>query len=160
MLSKLCERVFQTLGPGHSECVYQKALITELHESPDYREVEIEKHVPILYECNHTYTLGSCRIDILCYDVANKRRVLIELKVLTGPVSYTVHQQVAKYVRLLEATGVHVDEAYVVNFKQSNTEMGELEFLRTKIPGDPNESQNISQLREVSTVEPGGEGQE
>lgn len=135
LLRGICTYLFNQLGRGHTECVYHKALIAELQACPLVQRVEFEKQVPITYTDSyngHTYTVGSCRVDILYVDVVTEETVLVELKVATSNVGSGAYHQTAKYIRLLKDLDVRVDRAYLINFKQSCSDTEELEFVQVQ----------------------------
>jgi len=110
------EHIFNYLGCQHSENVYQKALVLQL--SKKYHNVETERHVPILYKDldNTTSSLGSERIDI--FITHEGKKYLLELKSQMANIRAIEVAQVQRYNKMLEHTGVEVDESYVINFPQ------------------------------------------
>lgn len=84
--------VYNTLGPGLLESVYQKALVYELSKQPI--KIETEVPVPVVYK-NQKMDLGF-RIDILV-----DRKVLIELKSIEQ-LHEVHHKQVLTYLKLTD----------------------------------------------------------
>jgi len=81
--------VFQELGPGHSEAVYQKAMIVWLNDSNV--RCATEQILPITFR---GVNVGTCRADIVTRDA------VIELKTI-GSITDDVELQIRKYMKLL-----------------------------------------------------------
>ena len=62
------QRVYSTLGIGHSESIYQKALLYELNHCN--LSIDIEKHLNVIYKDSKGYdrVLGSERIDLFIHN--------------------------------------------------------------------------------------------
>jgi len=105
-ISLLAARVYETLGPGFSESMYQKALSQDLSEY--HIEHEMEQIIPVIYK---ETAIGAVRADIVV-----QKKMVIELKRVARITS--VHlQQAEMYARLL-----HLSEIIVINFPcQANT---------------------------------------
>jgi len=84
--------VYNTLGPGLLESVYQKALAYELSKQSIKTETEVP--VPVVYK-NQKMDLGF-RIDILV-----DRKVLVELKSVEQ-LHEVHHKQVLTYLKLTD----------------------------------------------------------
>jgi len=84
--------VYNTLGPGLLESVYQKALAYELSKQPIKTETEVP--VPVVYK-NQKMDLGF-RFDILV-----DRKVLVELKSVEQ-LHEVHHKQVLTYLKLTD----------------------------------------------------------
>lgn len=97
--------VFNTLGPGLLESVYQRALAYEL--SIRDLEVETEIPIPVIYK-SQKMDLGF-RIDILV-----NKKVLIELKSVEE-LHKVHHKQVLTYLKL---TGLKL--GLLINFNSDN----------------------------------------
>jgi GxxExxY protein len=97
--------VFNTLGPGLLESVYQRALAYEL--SIRDLEVETEIPIPVIYK-GQKMDLGF-RIDILV-----NKKVLIELKSVEE-LHKVHHKQVLTYLKL---TGLKL--GLLINFNSDN----------------------------------------
>ena len=121
---RAAQAVARTLGAGHSERMYQKALAMELQKCKGASHT-MEYHVPILYE---QMNIGGERADIMVHD-DQKRAYLIELKATDasiwrgqkppahGDAMPPAHVQILKYVRMLQ-TCDPVCQGYVINFRQ------------------------------------------
>jgi len=130
-LQKVCQTIFQQLGQGHSECVYQKALVLELYNI-GARSVESEKQLPVFYTDtnNVQHTLGSERIDILAR--FNSDIILIELKAtITSPNDANLIQ-LKKYVKGLLQIGIIATDAVIINFSQKK-DVSEVDFNKLNI---------------------------
>lgn len=84
--------VYNTLGPGLLESVYQRALTYELSQHPFKTETEVP--VPVMYK-EQKMDLGF-RIDILV-----DRKVLVELKSVEK-LHEVHHKQVLTYLKLTD----------------------------------------------------------
>ena len=118
LIHNTCDRVYRHLGPGHNECVYQKALLLELYNH-GATSVESEKNVPVFYvdSRNVTHTVGTERIDLLAR--FNGETILIEIKAHTSGIrEHTEVPQLKKYVASLKTLSIHPNLACVVNFSQ------------------------------------------
>tara|TARA_Y100000389_G_scaffold83976_1_gene80585 strand:+ start:21869 stop:22279 length:411 start_codon:yes stop_codon:yes gene_type:complete len=117
-LNALCNSIYTQLGPSHSECVYQTALVLELYNL-SAKSVESEKHVPVFYiDSNNTqHTIGSERIDILVrFDTGVI--FLIELKAVANMNKQNVEQQINKYEKSLHTLNIFPTYKIAVNFPQ------------------------------------------
>ena len=101
--------VYNELGPGLLESVYEEALCHEL--TMRGLKVERQKHVPIIYKGNLLST--DLRLDILVED-----QIVIELKSVEEmkPVFY---KQAKTYLKLLNK---HL--ALLVNFGENDMQLG------------------------------------
>ena len=101
--------VYNTLGPGLLESVYEEALVFELRKRGF--KVERQKEVPIIYKGE--LLMSSLRLDLLVED-----SVVVELKSIKE--FQDVHyKQVLTYLRLL-----HKKLGLLVNFNESDITHG------------------------------------
>ena len=129
LIQNTCDRVYRQLGPGHNECVYQKALLLELYNH-GATSVESEKNVPVFYvdTRNVTHTVGTERIDLLAR--FQDESVLIEIKAHTSGIREHVEiPQLRKYVASLNKLGIHLTVSCVINFSQKQPFVVEHYFL-------------------------------
>ena len=96
----LASKIFQTLGSGFSEAVYQKALSNDLSEHRISHEME--RIIPVLYK---GLQVGSVRADIVVQNA-----MVVELKRVAQITSAHL-QQAQMYARLLR-----VSKIIVINF--------------------------------------------
>jgi len=129
LIHNTCDRVYRQLGPGHNECVYQKALLLELYNS-GATSVESEKNVPVFYvdTRNVQHTVGTERIDLLAR--FQNETILMEIKAHTSGIREHMEvPQLKKYVASLKSLSVHPSIACVVNFSQKQPFVVEYYFL-------------------------------
>jgi len=116
----VCNNIYQQLGAGHSEVVYQTALVLELYNL-GATSVESEKHVPVFFTDTRgaQHTIGNERIDILARFPKDKELVLlIELKAVANMNRASVEHQIGKYVRSLRTLGIVPTCQLAINFPQ------------------------------------------
>jgi GxxExxY protein len=126
-ICKTCQYIFDTIGQGHSEAVYQKALVLELYNKGAH-SVEYEKHVPVYFadSNNITHTIGSERIDIIAR--TGDEIILIELKAVQKLDNFNCMIQIRKYLRSLVVLDIQVTRSYAINFPQRSN-ITEIEYL-------------------------------
>lgn len=114
----ICNSIFSQLGSGHSEVVYQSALILELYNL-GAASVESEKHVPVFFTDtnNIQHTIGNERIDILAR--IHEHIILIELKAVLNLNRSSTEQQIRKYERSLNFMNIVPTHKIVINFPQN-----------------------------------------
>lgn len=142
LLSKIKEsanKVFQQLGPGHSEKIYHKALGYEL--ASNKFNITNEYHVPIKYLDSNgiEHILESERIDIFIHDYPdiyneidsdnlNNKNIILELKAISKTIQDQEKNQVKKYIRQLN--NLKFKYGIVINFPQSFSKpKQEIEFI-------------------------------
>jgi len=116
----VCNNIYQQLGAGHSEVVYQTALVLELYNL-GATSVESEKHVPVFFTDTRgaQHTIGNERIDILARFTSDAEMVLlIELKAVANMNRASVEHQIGKYVRSLRTLGRVPTCQLATNFPQ------------------------------------------
>ena len=89
------EKVWATLGSGHSEIIYQNALRIELSKSKEIHHLSSGRVVPITYE---GFSVGSCVLD-LDFVTNFDQMVILELKSIRALRSDD-HMQILRYTRL------------------------------------------------------------
>ena len=99
--------VWTTMGPGHSETVYQKALEVYLRDAGV--RCASEQVIPIMYR---GVAVGSCRADIVTADL------VIELKACAS-INDSMEQQTRKYMTALPRS-----HGLLVNFPQRRDATG------------------------------------
>ena len=130
---KCAESVFNELGQGWTESVYQKAMEVALREAGiDYEDQRI---LPISY---NGHVVGEGIPDLVVWTTIGRKRqkvaIVIDLK-WTRSVKETHREQVAKYIRELKKQvkkGRKVlDTGFVINFTKESSEKIE-EFEETE----------------------------
>jgi GxxExxY protein len=124
----VCNSIYTQLGPGHSEVVYQTALVLEMYNL-GATSVESEKHVPVFFvDTNQVqHTIGNERIDILARFPQNTV-VLIELKAVANVNRVGLEHQLQKYIRSLREMNVFPDHKFGINFPQQN-DKNQVDFI-------------------------------
>ena len=105
MIIGCCYSVYNTLGPGLLESVYEQALIYELNKKG--LDVKSQSEVPIAYD--GVSLKAPMRLDLLVND-----KVIVELKSVEG-LKGLHHKQLQTYLRL---SGKKV--GLLVNFNTEN----------------------------------------
>lgn len=119
-LRQLAQDAYDTLGVGHEEAVYQKALLVELRLAG--LSCDTERVVPIMYRgC----FVGHGRADIVVHSYPE---AVVELKAQYGGIGPKEGAQVRKYL-----TGLGLHLGYVLNFPQPGSstqrQLDEVELL-------------------------------
>jgi len=121
----LCNRIYNQLGSGHSESIYQKALQAELHTQGLF--VDTEYHISVEYEDTkgRKHKLASERIDIFIHRnpdsplIDNQNSdIILELKAVSKVPGSTETEQVRKYLREFKKQGKNIPYGIVINFPQ------------------------------------------
>lgn len=101
---KCAQEVFNRLGSGYQETVYQKALRREFQlQNIDHQD---ETVLPINYK---GATIGYCRSDITILPDGP----ILELKAISSKPSDVQLQQIINYLKITEK-----NEGYLINFPQ------------------------------------------
>ena len=101
--------VYNALGPGLLESVYEEALCFELEQRG--LKVERQKHVPIIYK--NSVLTADLRLDILVED-----QVIVELK-STEEMKPVFYKQIKTYLKLMNK---HL--GLLVNFGENDMREG------------------------------------
>jgi GxxExxY protein len=101
-MEEIARKVYESLGPGYSECVYHRAfeVILRTNGTP----YETERIIPIVFE---DHTIGNLRIDLIVDGVT-----IVELKAI-AKLNDATKIQVHNYLKLTGLT-----KAYLINFPQ------------------------------------------
>jgi len=134
LLLDLSRRVYQEMGPGHTENIYHKALAIELRNHNIHYETE--KRVLITYhdrQNNRKYTLGEERIDLFLLDY----NLIIELKAVTTEPREPELAQIRKYYRELLKSEYRLDSwGLIINFPQpapSKKARNDVDFVMVRL---------------------------
>ena len=133
-ITEAAQFVFEQLGPGHTESVYQNALKLELELSYDM-EVVAELPVNVLFRPSSSCAnpvnslwdqriVGQAYVDLMVRSRTTGESTILELKSIQSIGSNEV-AQLAKYVRLLSS----VSSAMIVNFPKAGCD-NKIKILR------------------------------
>lgn len=126
-LISIAKRVYDQLGTGHSECIYQKAYQMELNCQGF--TINIEYPLPVEYcdSVGNQHRLGSERIDIYIHHsptsvfTDNKEyNIILELKATSKTPGPVEEEQVRKYLRQFWNKGDKIPYGIIINFPQPN----------------------------------------
>jgi GxxExxY protein len=127
-----CKRVFESLGIGHTERIYHKALVYELN-CLNFN-IDTEMNIVVKYEDSNgkIHNLESIRVDVFIHDL----NIIIELKAIHRKIQAQEIAQIKKYFNVLNKENVKVDYGLIINFPQPSTKEVpiELEYLRIENP--------------------------
>jgi GxxExxY protein len=102
-IERMATLIFQALGPGSKEKVYQKALEQMLHD--ENLVCMSEKPVPFYFN-------GEC-VAVGYADIVVKNLLVLELKAISGSIQITHINQCRQYMR-----GLRIEHGLVINFPQ------------------------------------------
>lgn len=111
----IAQHVYKTIGNGHSEAIYHRAMEVGLRRTGF--KYETEKIVPVVYD-NHV--VGNVRIDLVIDDSA-----IVELKSI-GSIKQKEKTQLMNYMNL---TGLK--EGMIINFPTSPADDVEVHRVNT-----------------------------
>jgi len=100
---KICNEIYFTLGKGHPECVYHRALEYELRSNNV--KYESEKIIPFKYK---GICVGYGKSDIVINDM-----IIVELKSICGNIGVKELEQIGRYMKEL-----NIDTGIIINFPQ------------------------------------------
>jgi GxxExxY protein len=113
---KLCE-VYQILGKGYPECVYQRAFGVELQDLHIPYDMEVTMSIPY-----KEHVVGQVRADII---LRGSPQVVIETKATANPIKPEERWQLARYMKILD-----IQIGILVNFPQAtDSTEPQIEFL-------------------------------
>jgi GxxExxY protein len=124
LIHSLAQRVFECVGPGHNEQIYQKALMYELNIQGF--NVDMEYHLDVVYidTLGNKHNLVSERIDLFIHKNREKKlekNIIIELKAVAKNMSNIELTQVNKYLKELDKQNIEIDYGILINFPQPST---------------------------------------
>jgi GxxExxY protein len=115
--------VYNNIGPGHNEKVYQKALLCELMCRRFV--ADSERHISVKYidSLGQSHVLESERIDIYIHnnEIYNEGDIILELKATMKPIQETEKVQINKYFKELKKDNIFVPYGIVINFPQPSS---------------------------------------
>jgi GxxExxY protein len=116
-LRKIIHEVYDVLGKGFPECVYQKALGVELQAQNLRYDMEVTMSIPY-----KEHVVGQVRADVI---VRGGTPVVIETKATAAALKVEERWQLSRYLKILE-----IPLGVLVNFQQVNTaNEPQIEFL-------------------------------
>ena len=125
LVYQLATRVFESLGPGHNEQIYHKALHHELFCNGIHADAE--RHLDVLYTDSkgYTHSLVSERIDLYIHQNSEsiftdvqEAPIVIELKAISKILNIIEETQVRKYFRELSKQSIRPRYGILINFPQ------------------------------------------
>ena len=112
IIAALAKDIYRTLGSGHSEAAYQKAM--EVGLRLQHVGFEAQKVIELTYQ-NHY--IGEENIDLLVE--SNSQEVIVELKAMNQNLGPPEEQQLRNYMR-----GLSVELGVLINFPQPGRTKG------------------------------------
>ena len=128
LVYQLATRVFESLGPGHNEQIYHKALHHELFCNGIHADAE--RHLDVVYTDSkgYTHSLVSERIDLYIHQNSEsiftdvqEAPIVIELKAISKILNIIEETQVRKYFRELQKQGIRPRYGILINFPQPSS---------------------------------------
>lgn len=119
-IKKVAEDVFETLGSGYSEEVYEKAMEVGLRLAKI--PYENQRVLPIFYK---NFAVGTSKPDLIIKDVEGDEKIILELKATSSPTGMKEEVQLQKYLQILK-----MKKGIIINFPQTNKDGpgAEIEF--------------------------------
>ena len=121
------KRVFKQLGSGHSESIYQKALLIELHNHNFHVDIEYPISVEYMDTGGRRHQLNTERIDVFIHQnpdgvfLDNQNyNIILELKATTKVLGASEVEQVKKYLREFKKKRMDIPYGILINFPQPN----------------------------------------
>ena len=110
-------RVYNSLGPGHNERIYHKAMVYELNCKG--LNIDTEMNVIVKYKDSDGFEhqLETERIDIFIHNYD----VILELKAIQRDIQAQEKCQLNKYFNELSKINKKVKYGIIINFRQPNT---------------------------------------
>lgn len=119
-IKKIAEEVFNTLGSGYSEEVYEKAMEVGLRLAKI--PYENQRVLPIFYK---NFAVGSSKPDLIVKDKEGGEKIVLELKATTSKTGLKEEVQLQKYLLNLK-----MKKGVIINFLQTRSggPASEIEF--------------------------------
>lgn len=109
-IRKIAEDVFETLGSGYSEDVYEKAMEVGLRLAKI--PYENQRVLPIFYK---NFAVGTSKPDLIVKDTDGGEKIILELKATPTPTGMKEEVQLQKYLQVLK-----MKKGIIINFPQTN----------------------------------------
>jgi len=108
-IKQLAKDVFDVLGSGYEEAVYEKAMEVALRlEKIPY---ENQRVLPVFYK---NFAVGMSRPDLIINDTKGKEKIVIELKAVPSKLGKKEEIQLKKYLETLK-----MKKGILINFPQT-----------------------------------------
>ena len=119
-IRKIAEDVFETLGSGYSEEVYEKAMEVGLRLAKI--PYENQRVLPIFYK---NFAVGTSKPDLIVKDTEGGEKIILELKATPTQTGMMEEVQLQKYLQILK-----MKKGIIINFPQTNKDGpgSEIEF--------------------------------
>lgn len=106
IVKRIAKDVYRSLGSGHSESVYDKAMQVGLRLAKV--RYDSQKVVELTYKDHY---VGEGYLDLITKD--GKDRLIVELKAVGGSLGASEEQQIRNYMKILK-----VKNGLLINFQQ------------------------------------------
>lgn len=119
-IKKIAEDVFETLGSGYSEEVYEKSMEVGLRLAKI--PYENQRVLPVFYK---NFAVGTSKPDLIVKDTAGGEKIILELKATPSKTGMKEEVQLQKYLQNLK-----MKKGIIINFPQTNKDGpgSEIEF--------------------------------
>lgn len=119
-IKKIAEDVFETLGSGYSEEVYEKSMEVGLRLAKI--PYENQRVLPIFYK---KFAVGTSKPDLIVKDSNGGEKIILELKATPTKTGMKEEVQLQKYLQVLQ-----MKKGIIINFPQTNKDgpASEIEF--------------------------------
>jgi len=119
-IKKIAEDVFETLGSGYSEEVYEKAMEVGLRLAKI--PYENQRVLPVFYK---NFAVGTSKPDLIVKDADGGEKIVLELKATSTSSGMKEEVQLQKYLQILK-----MKKGIIINFPQTNKDGpgSEIEF--------------------------------
>ena len=121
-IEKIVRDVYKSLGSGHAEAVYDKAMRVGLRLA--HIKYESQKVIELKYK---GYYVGQGFSDIIVQ--LGSKKVILELKAVGGSMGAAEEQQLKNYMKIL-----NIKQGVLVNFQQPGKKEGETEVEVKEVP--------------------------
>ena len=109
-IKKIAEDVFETLGSGYNEEVYEKSMEVGLRLAKI--PYENQRVLPIFYK---NFAVGTSRPDLIVKDTNGGEKIILELKASSSSTGIKEEVQLQKYLQVLK-----MKKGIIINFPQTN----------------------------------------
>ena len=109
-IKKLAEDVFNALGSGYEEAVYEKAMEVALRLAKI--PYENQRVLPVFYK---NFAVGISRPDLIINDIKGNEKIVLELKATPSKTGPKEEVQLQKYLESLK-----MKKGVLINFPQTN----------------------------------------